>query len=310
MGKLYHNRFYAMGTRFHALIPGLEETYAERIFYRIKMEVERIESKISRFLPDSELSRINRLAAIQPVEMDPEMSDILNACHYCWTLTDGAFDSTLRPLMEYWKGDQQNRSNATNLKALIDSVGFQHLTLDESNSTISFDNDHIELDLGGFGKGYALERVKELLSDASVDQAFISFGESSILAVGNHPAGDKWRIGMNNYADPGNSIHEFRVNNGSVSTSSNFFLDDEGKLRNHRHVIDPKTGKPHEPFASVSVSAESPVLAEMLSTAFLVSADDKIREVMNHYDNLEVIRVDYEPGSANITQYLKEDDEY
>ncbi len=303
MSKLYHNRFYAMGTRFHALIPGIEETHAERIFYQIKREVERIESKISRFLPDSELSRINRMAAKNPVKMDPEMNDILSACHYCWCLTDGAFDSTLRPLMEYWKEDHEHSANDSDFKSIIDNVGFQHLTLDESDSTLSFDNDQVELDLGGFGKGYALEKVKDLLSDVSIDQAFISFGESSILAVGNHPAGDKWRIGMNNYADPGNSIHEFRVNNGSVSTSSNFFLDDAGKLRNHRHVIDPKTGKPHEPFTSVSVSAESPVLAEMLSTAFLVSSDEKIREVMNHYDHLEVIRVDYEPENAKITQF-------
>lgn len=303
MGKVYHNRFYAMGTRLHALIPGIEETYAERIFYRIKMEVERIEGKISRFLPESDLSMINRMAAINPVKMDSEMSDILNACRYFWSLTEGAFDSTLRPLTEYWKEDQKCARKASDHKRLMDNVGFQHLTLDKSNSTISFDNEHVELDLGGFGKGYALEKVKELLSDASVNQAFISFGESSILAVGNHPAGDKWRIGMNNYSDPGNSIHEFKVNNGSVSTSSNFFLDDDGKLRNHHHVIDPKTGKPHKPFTSVSVSAESPVLAEMLSTAFLVSSDEKIKEVMDHYDNLDVIRVDYESGSAKIIQF-------
>lgn len=285
------------------LIPGIEVTHAERVFFRIKREVERIESKISRFLPDSDLSIINRMASKNPVRMDHEMCDILSACQYCWNLTDGSFDSTLRPLMDFWKEDQANPEKVSVHKSIMDNVGFQHLTLDRSNSTISFDNDEVELDLGGFGKGYALEKVKELLSDASVDQAFISFGESSILAVGNHPAGDKWRIGMNNYSDPGNSIHEFRVNNGSVSTSSNFFLDDKGKLRNHRHVIDPKTGKPHEPFTSVSVSVESPVLAEMLSTAFLVSSDEKINEVMDHYDNLEVIRVDYESGHAIITQF-------
>jgi len=301
--KLYHNRFYAMGTRFHALLPGMEEIRAEQIFYRIKMEVERIEGKISRFLPDSDLSKINRLAAREAVRLDGEMTDILSACQTCWNLTDGAFDMTLRPLMEYWKEDQKNKAEVPDSKKLMENVGFDHLVFNESNRTITFDNDLVELDLGGFGKGYALEKVKDLLSETSVEQAFISFGESSILAVGNHPAGDKWRIGMNNYAEPGNSVHEFRVNNGSVSTSSNFYLDDTGKLQNHRHVIDPKTGKPHEPFTSVSVSVESPVLAEMMSTAFLVSSDDKIKEVMNHYDNMEVIRVNYESGSAKITQF-------
>lgn len=303
MGNVYHNRFYAMGTRFHALLPGIEDTQAERVFYRIKMEVERIESKISRFLPDSDLSKINRTAAKEPMVMDAEMADILSACKYCWDLTDGAFDSTLRPLMEYWKKDHQGGAEEKEFVSIKEKAGFHHLKLDSSLRTISFDNDQVELDLGGFGKGYALEKVKELLNDSSIDQAFISFGESSILAIGNHPAGDKWRIGMNNYAEPGNSVHEFQVNNGSVSTSSNFFLDDDGKLRNHRHVIDPKTGKPHEPFTSVSVSAESPVLAEMMSTAYLVSSDEKIKEVMNHYDNLEVIRVHYESGIAKVTQF-------
>lgn len=303
MSNVYHYRFYAMGTRFHALFPGIEETRAERIFYRVKIEVERIESKISRFLPESDLSKINRMAAKAPVEMDTEMSDILKACHYCWNLTDGAFDSTLRPLMEYWKGNHDKEIEESEFETIKENVGFHHLKLDPSARTISFENGQVELDLGGFGKGYALEKVKELLINASVDQAFISFGESSILVIGNHPAGDKWRIGMNNYAKPGNSVHEFRVSDGSVSTSSNFYLGDDGKLRNHRHVIDPKTGKPHEPFTSVSVSAKSPVLAEMLSTAFLVSTDNKIKKVMDQYDNLEVIRVHYEPEGVRLTTF-------
>lgn len=159
----------------------------------------------------------------------------------------------------------------------------------------------MELDLGGFGKGYALEKVKQMIESSAVDHAFISFGESSVLAMGEHPAGGAWKIGINDYTNPGNSIHEFEVTDGSVSTSSNFYLNDEGELENHQHVINPETGKPHELFTAVSVSAESPILAEILSTACLILPDEKIDELLKKYEDIKVIKVNYESDEPAIT---------
>lgn len=178
-----------------------------------------------------------------------------------------------------------------------------HIQFDDERKTVRFDNDFIEIDLGGFGKGYALEKVKDILEKSPARSAFISFGESSIYAHGNHPAGDAWKIGINDYFTPGKSIHEFRVSNGSVSTSSNFYVDDAGSLRKHGHIINPFTGIVDEGMITVSVSAASPVLAEMLSTAFLSLGDEKIYEVINQYENIEVIKSDYSSGEAVVTRY-------
>ena len=303
MDNVYHNRFFAMNTRFHALFPGLDEEKAERVFNLIREEVQRVETKLSRFIPESDISRINKRAADKPVTVDDELYDILKACRFCWELTDGAFDFTLRPLMQYWKEHPGSTQTNREFNTLKECVGLEHVVLDDKNKSIQFSNKTLEVDLGGFGKGYALEKINEILKDSSVESAFISFGESSVLAVGNHPAGDSWKIGMNNYLKPGSSLHEFRVSNGSVSTSSNFFVDDDGSLRNHRHVIDPVSGKPFEKLSSVSVSSSSPVLAEMMSTAFLISRDDKIEEVKNQYEAMEVIKVDYESGEAVVKEF-------
>ena len=292
-----------MNTRFHVIIPGIDDENGDRLFGAVKQEVNRIENKLSRFIPDSDVAMLNKKAANESVRADDEFFEIINACRVCWDITEGAFDPTLRPLMEYWKNRSEVDEADKKLNSIKDNIGMEKVQIDSESKTIHFDSDGLEIDLGGFGKGYALEKVKYMLEDASVKSAFISFGESSILALGEHPAGGSWKIGMNDYLNPGQSLHRFYVSGGSVSTSSNFFVSDNGRLKNHRHVIDPRIGQPVERCCSVSVSAESPVLAEMLSTAFLVSPDEVIYEVMNQYDHLEVIKVDYESGQGIVTEF-------
>lgn len=305
MAELFHNGFYAMGTRCHCVFPGIDGNKAARVFHMLKNEVNRIENSLSRFLPDSDISILNKLAARKAVPVDSELYDILKTCQACAGITGGAFDITLRPLLEYWNGDLPNRGGRSQTQdpvALLEAVGMDHVILNDDEQTVSFDSDDVELDLGGFGKGYALAKIADLLRNFSVDNAFISFGESSVLTLGTHPAGDCWKVGINNYLDPGRSLHTFRIREGSVSTSGNFFVDDGGSLQRHRHVINPFTGHPVEAFATVSVFASSPVLAEILSTAFLVSPDEAVREIASELSQpeMEIVKVNYTNGTPEV----------
>lgn len=306
MAMIYQNKFRAMGTRFYALFPDLELAEGDRVFSRIQKEVERIESRISWFQPDSELSRINELAAHQTVELDDEMLDIMLVCQTCWELTDGLFDITLRPLLNYWRSAESPGTNESEFLQLKERTGLDQVRIDEEKQELTFEREGVEIDLGGFGKGYALEKIKQILIELNVERAFISFGESSILAMGEHPAGGDWRIGINHYLKPGTSVFEFKVRDGSVSTSSNFHLTDRGSLEKHSHIINPMTGKPPESLSSVSVRFSSAVVAEMMSTAFLICTDDqRIRDVVSKYDGMEAIRVEYDTGAPRITQFHK-----
>lgn len=299
--SLYKNGFYAMGTRFYVLLPGMDDGEGDGLYQRIKDEVNRIENRLSRFIQESEIAKINRDAFQSEVKTDEEIFEILKACKYGYKLTSGTFDITLRPLMNYWK-NPENFSDEE-FEKIRDSVGVQHIELNEEEQTVHFKNEIIELDFGGFGKGYALEKLKQIIEGSSAKQAFISFGESSVLAMGEHPAGGEWKIGINNYKKPGHSIHEFELSNGSVSTSSNFFLNDDGKLQNHKHVINPETGRVYEDFTAVSVSADSPILAEILSTACLMLPDEKIHNLIKKYEDIEIVKISYQPDEPEVKEF-------
>lgn len=301
MKNYYHSSFYAMGTRCHLVFPGLDDDIGEQIFTVIKQEVNRIETSLSRFIPYSEISAINRQAAEEAVEVSPEIYEILKTCRHYYELTDGAFDITLRPLLQYWKEKNDDPEGDERLDELRKSLGMKYVHLDDATQTVRFDNALLEIDLGGYGKGYALEQVQKRLHEFSVKNAFVSFGESSILTLGRHPAGDHWKVGLNDYLNPGVALHTFAVNESAVSTSSNFYVDDSGALHNHRHVIDPFTGRPIGKCITASVCAESSVSAEILSTAFLIASDDAIRTMRTRFDPCDIIKVDYTGGRPEIS---------
>ncbi|TVQ72434.1 MAG: FAD:protein FMN transferase [Balneolaceae bacterium] len=296
MTSVPNNGFFAMGTRCHAVLPGLEDDDAEIIFRYIREEVARIEGKLSRFREESDIARINAKAGTEPVRVEKEMFRILTACANYHAKTEGCFDITLRPVLQYWKDNADgDRDTALEIRSRL---GTDKMILNPKDRTVSFRNNSLELDLGGFGKGYALEKVNEMLLRFGITSGFLTMGESSVLTLGNHPAGDHWKVGIKNYLAPDEAIHTFHMRYGSVSTSSNFYVDDEGKLVNHRHVIDPFTGVPVEELVTVSVFSNTALLAEVMSTAMLVMEENKIEELVEDYRDLCVLKVIYEPDGV------------
>jgi len=271
MSLIPHTGFYAMGTRCHILLPGTDAEQADLLFLNARQEIARIETILSRFIPNSELSRVNTGAAQAPVSIHQEVFDILKLCKTYHQKTNGAFDITVR-------GD----------------IGMHHVHMNDADRSVRFDREGISLDLGGFGKGYALSKIQQMLVGAGIRNAFVSFGESSILTMGSHPAGDHWKIGVRD-------SHEFALNDGSVSTSSNVFVDDVGQMQNHRHVINPKTGRPVEEKIAVSVKSDSAVEAEIVSTAGLVCSDEDLSELRSRFPNCEIIKINYEHQSKAVS---------
>jgi len=298
MSRLYHNSLFAMNTRCYILLPDMSDSEADRLFQTIRSEILRIENKISRFLPTSDLSSINKKAARQPVPVDEEMFSILKTCIYYYKKTKGRFDITLRPLMRYWQNGASN--SKFRLKELRDSLGTDGIQLDKDQRTVKFKNPELEIDLGGFGKGYALEQVDNILAKHQVSNIFISFGESSILTKGHHPAGSYWKIGLKDYRDPNRTIYDFSVNDASISTSSNFFVNDNGKLVNHRHIIHPFTGMPIEACLTSSVCSKSAIEAEVLSTAYLVDAAAEKPPPPPSDSEITIVSVNYDTESVEM----------
>lgn len=284
--RVYHNSFFAMGSRFNAVFPFYNQEICEHIFNSIQSEVLRIESKLSYFYSGSEVYKINKSAYKSSVQLDEELFNILETCIDYSKITSGSFDITLRPIIESIK---ENGSPST-------PAGQSYLNqieLDKTNKSVRFANEKVKIDFGGFGKGYALEKVKLLLENSPIENAFVSFGESSILAKGKHPGGDYWQVGIKNLFDADDSLHVFNISNSSVSTSGNYYVDDTGQLCSKINVINPETGKIAGGLSVMSIKSDSPLEAEILSTAFLVMEDEKINTTMDRFKNIEAVKISY-----------------
>lgn len=294
-----------MGTRFNLLFPSIDYENGDRLFLLVRNEVVRIESLISFYEKGSEISRLNNRKSDEIDNVNDEVFEILERCRKYYLLTSGAFDITVKPLMDFWIAHDSQRNLENLPDQLKTTTGFDKVYLNSNNRSVSFGNRGIRIDLGGFGKGYALASVKSLLIDKGVISAFISFGESSILGHGSHPNGNCWKVGINNLLEPGSTVYSFDMADESVSTSGSYTITDEGKLHKSINVIDPVNHLPVNSIKSVSVKSDSPEEAEVFSTAFLVMQKDEINKVVLNSNAISAVEVCYDTGLPELFFYTK-----
>lgn len=294
MSKVFHNAFYAMGTRMNVVLPHSDEELCERLYKMIKHEVERIEIKLSYFLSHSSVSEINKKAYAADVKVDSEIWQILKLCLQYNKLTFGAFDITMRRLVDFYKLNPD--LDETDLTSCM-----KYIQLNDELQSIRFLDESAKIDFGGFGKGYALEKVQKLINDSPIESAFISFGESSILTKGNHPSGKAWQVGVNNYNNSGGAAYTFELADDSISTSSNYFLDDSGQLTFKANVINPITGKLKKEIETISVKSKSPLEAEIFSTAFMNLSNDQVSAIKEKCIDIGVVRINFDNAEPFLT---------
>jgi len=278
-----HNTFYAMGTRFDIVLPGVKSVRSKKVFEDILSCVLRLEEKFSYFNPQSDVSIINREAGMYPVRVDQLTLQILFLAKKYHHLTGGAFDICKAAL----KHGSEMRS----------TDGFNSVLLNIDDSTIQFLSPYLKIDLGGIGKGFALEKVKEILIKAEIKNALISFGESSVLALGRHPKGDSWKIGLRSIQNPREYVHQFELKNCCLSTSGNFQFNDDGTISEHPHIIDPKTNSLIYGNRTVSVVSKSALEAEIVSTALCVKKENEVEDITNNIKVLDYIFLVSKPAN-------------
>jgi thiamine biosynthesis lipoprotein len=237
-----------MGTLFEVLLRGEDAEHLAAVADAILDEVERIERLLSRFDARSEIWRINRLAAIEEVQMDYELAGLLKTCVEAREWTGGAFDIAA--------GSRRGGAAV--------HLGLQAGTCISAGLGIAFDCDcrrirftspEVQLDLGGIGKGYALDRAAELLAEYGVEHALLHGGTSSVLARGCDEDGLPWRIDL-----PGASLPSITLHDQALSCSA---------VNEQADILDPATGQPLVDSVAVAVVAASATEAEVLSTALL-----------------------------------------
>lgn len=291
---LYHNNFLAMGTRMDLIFWGVEHRYAHFIFQDIFNEVNRLESVLSRFDKDSLVSHINESAGIQPVEVTEELFSILSMCSQYQELTNGLFDITALPLIQAVKKNDAHKKDS--LTKARDITGIDKMKLNREKLTAFLEKKGMQIDLGGIGKGIALEHIDRILTNNSLANAFISFGESSVLAKGKHPYGDCWKTGIRHIADNQQNVYSLDLKNVSLSTSGN-------TSKELRDIINPKTVNFPDKISTTSVVSKSPVDAEILSTALLLSSDEEKEQILKKFEPEKVTEIIYDNNQPQVKEW-------
>lgn len=267
---LYYGWFEAMHTRLDLLLVGLDEKQAMAAVGELSGEVVRIQKRLDRFDRHSDLWDINNNRPQQIYHTDEEMLGFFTDALRYRSLTGGAFDIA------------------------IQTPGFNPATeyyfVDPENSAIVFNTPGAVFDFGGYAKGYALEKMVEGLRSNGVGQGLVSFGNSSVYAIGSHPANDYWRIGVEHPLRPGNNMAFFELRDSALSSSGN-------NLRNRGHIKSPSTGKEVADHKIISISGASALDCEVLSTA-LLAAQVQQQAMLANFSLQRVLEMDYSDTSG------------
>jgi thiamine biosynthesis lipoprotein ApbE len=268
---------------------GPDSSVLPRILDEALDEVDRIDRLMSHYRADSPLSRINREAARHPVVVEQELFDFIADAMRYQRDSDGAFDVTVGPLMKAW-GFFGGEGRMPSDEALADArrhVGAAHVTLDTATRSIAFDAPGVELDLGGIAKGYAVDRVVDLLKRRGVVAALISAGGSTIYGLGAPPGRAGWQVSLQDPIDAEQialtvDLHDRAL---SIAGSSEKFFEADG-IR-YSHIMDPRTGRPVQGVLSVAVLARSGTEGDALDDAFFVLGPERSQEYLNRLRETE-----------------------
>jgi len=240
--------------------------------------VEHLESQLTVYRPDSEVSTINRDADTNAILVEAELFDLLVRSVELWRQTEGAFDITAGPLSEVWgfARRQGRMPRQAEIVAALSRVGCHHLRLDDRDQTIQFDSQGVQLNLGAIGKGEALDRAAAVIHGAGIGDFLFHGGQSSVLARGNCAgnAGGGWTVGLIHPLHPQRRIGQIHLRDGALSTSGSGTQFFTHRGRRYGHILDPRTGQPAEGMLSCTVIAPTAAEADALSTALFVMGPD------------------------------------
>jgi len=267
-GGGFHDVRYLMGTWCDLVIfdPDPDAVAAELAF----LEIARLEGVLSSWDPASEVSQLNARAGRGAQSVSADLASVAEESAGLCTATGGAFDPSVGPLLRVWgfyTGSPQKPPPAIGVAAAA-HVGCGRVSVQRDARSIALE-EGAELDFGGIGKGYAVDRALAILSARGVTRAKLDFGSSSFGFVGGMPEG--WPIVVADPRDRDRPLFSLRISKGAVSTSSQRERSFEIGGHRYGHIFDPRTGRPAESrLLSVTVIAPQGSTADGLSTALFV----------------------------------------
>lgn len=275
---LTHVTRRAMATEFVVMLP---PTHCDAVEVAVAAleKLDAIEQALTIYRPDSEISRVNHLAAQQPVTVSEPTFRLLKKAIRWSELTGGAFDVTAGPLVEAWGFTARSGKKPSDnvIEQARQRVGYRHISLDENDRSVRFEVADMSINLGAIGKGDALDQVASELRQHGVNDFLIHGGNSSIIASGDQtPESEQgWPVGIAHPTKPKRRIAGLWLRDQALATSGSGkqFFHHRGKR--YGHVIDPRTGYPAGDLLSLTVILPSAADADACATGLFVEGSKR-----------------------------------
>jgi thiamine biosynthesis lipoprotein len=263
--------------------------------------IDELESQLTVYREDSEVSRLNATAHLGPVAVEPGLFDLLERALAITRATGGAYDVTAGALSLAW-GFVRGPKRVPDAEKLAEArarTGAEHVRLDWESRTIQFDRPGLVINLGSIGKGYAVDRAADVIrSHWWPTPGLIHGGRSSLLALGSPPDdfGGRWEIALRNPFDADRPLGVIRLRDRALGTSGVAFQQFEAGGRVYGHILDPRSGEPPA-FGPVAVTVLAPTAADAdaLSTAFYLLGTDGAASYVRDHPGVGVLFVEHGP---------------
>jgi FAD:protein FMN transferase len=265
-----------MGTRIVVELWADERAAGESAIDAVMDEMRRIDASMSTFKPDSEVSRVNALAAQEPVKISAELFELLNTAIEYSRITEGAFDITYASVGFMYDFRARIHPDEKQIAAALPAVNYRHLLLDRATGTVRYSQAGVRIDLGGIAKGYAVDRGIGILQRRGFKHALVSAGGDSRI-IGDR-FGKPWIVGIRHPDRKDEVIARLPLVDTAISTSGDYehYFDENGTR--YHHIIDPRTGHSASAVRSATVIAPTATRTDGLSkTAFVLGAEAAIR---------------------------------
>jgi len=252
-------RHFAMATEFELLLIHEAYDYAEQAAYAAFQELNILESQLSRYIENSDISRINHSKINQPVVIGEQAMNCLLLSRDLYLKSGGAFDIALGSRADFLKGkNHQTRPNAERTPINFDKNHSQwFLQIDMTEHTVSRIYEWVDLDLGGIGKGYALDVMSAVLDDWDIKAGMLHGGRSTVVSFGEVV----WPVSISKPGKNDQTLLTVLLNDSAISGSG---------LQKAPHIINPATGNPVSECLAAWSKARTGADADALSTAFMV----------------------------------------
>ena len=261
----------------------------EELIIDAEQEIRRLENLLSLTIEGSDVAKLNAAAGKEMIEMHEDTQALLLQGKKLGEKTENAFDIAISPVVKAWGFTEEEHSvpSQEKLNALLPLTNPDDIILDSGKAYLQ--KEGMAVDLGGIAKGYASDKVADLLKGKGVSSAIFSLG-GNVYGIGTKPDGEKWEVALANPLDVNDYCGIISVENQAVVTSGGYqrYFEENGKK--YHHIIDPKTGYPAESgLLSVTIISESGTEADVLSTALYVMGLEKALDFWKENDMFEAI---------------------